>query len=351
MSGFEIGIQLHLPTFGTASVPNIVAFGRAAHAGGVGQIWMTDNLCSRNPYVVLTALAASIPIKLGTAVTVQYFRSPVDVADSVAAITELMGGREFSLGLGRGNRTTPRYVSVIRPISMLRETAQSLAQLLNGESVCFADYPNVARYFNLQPTASFRLPFASQSPVRLYCGANGPRGLAVGGAHMDGIIFGGTFQAVTQMGHMERLLRIVEHAAADAGRVALPKVAEIKLSVARDGYAAREFVRHSVARRIVALREEGYTDDDYRKLAIEPADIDRLVESERRGGDFDPALVTDAMIDALFVSGSPAACREKMVQIAAMAERHGYGQLMFSELGPDVHEGLRLLCDEVLPSL
>jgi len=106
-----------------------------AHAGGISQIWVTDNLRSRNPFVVLTALAANVPLKLGTAVTVQYFRNPVDVADSVAAITELMDGREFGLGLARGNRHTSQFVQVVKPISMLREMAKSIQRLLAGEAV------------------------------------------------------------------------------------------------------------------------------------------------------------------------------------------------------------------------
>ena len=203
-SEFEIGIQLHLPTFGKASLTDIVRLGRIAHAGGISQVWVTDNLRSRNPYVVLTALAGSVPLKLGTAVTVQYFRSPVDIADSVAAITDLMDGREFSLGLARGNRSTPRFVNVVKPVTMLRETAQSLRRLLNGEAVHFADYPAVASYFNLKPEVSFALNFRPKSPVLLYCGSNGPRGLAIGGASMDGIIFGGTFQAVARAGHVGR---------------------------------------------------------------------------------------------------------------------------------------------------
>ena len=317
----------------------------------MSQIWVTDNLRSRNPYVVLAALAGSVPLKLGSAVTVQYFRNPVDVADSVAAITELMEGREFGLGIARGNRNTPRFVKVVKPVTMLRETAQSIQRLLKGEAVRFADYPAVASYFNLMPDASFQLGFAPSSPVLLYCGGNGPRALAVGGAYMDGIIFGGTFKAVAASGHMDALVQIADHAAMEAGRAPLRKVAEIKLSVASDGRAAREFVKHSVARRIVALREEGYSDDDYRKLEIDPSDIDRLQTSERRSGDFDLALVNDAMIDALFVTGTPAECREKLAQVTATARHHGFQQLMFSELGPDLDQGLRLLCDEILPSL
>jgi len=351
---FEIGIQLHLPTFRHTTLPQFVDFGRTAHAGGVSQLWATDNLRSRNQFVVLAALAGSVPLKLGTAVTVQYFRNPVDVADSVAAITELMDGREFGLGLARGNRTTHSYVNVVKPISMLRETAESVRRLLAGEAVKFADYPTVASYFNLVPDASFKLNFLPKSPVLLYCGGNGPKALAVGGACMDGILFGGTFQSVVRAGHMGELLQVAEQAAVETGRgLALRKVAEIKLSVAQDGRVAREFAKHSVAGRVVSLREGGYNDDDYRKLGIAPADVDRLQEAEKISGDVSahPELVTDAMIDAIFVAGDPAHCREKMIEVCAMARTYGFQQLMFSELGPDLKQGLRLLCDEILPFL
>lgn len=349
---FEIGIQLHLPTFRHTTLPDFVDFGRMAHAGGVSQLWVTDNLRSRSQFVVLTALAGSAPLKLGTAVTVQYFRNPVDVADSVAAITELMDGREFGLGLARGNRNTSRYVQVVKPISMLRETAKSVRRLLAGEAVKFADYPTVASYFNLVPEAPFQLSFLPKSPVLLYCGGNGPKALAVGGACMDGILFGGTFQSEVRAGHMAELLQAAEHAAAGRG-IALRKVAEIKLSVARDGRAAREFTKHSVAGRIVSLRERGFNDDDYRRLGIAPADVDQLQQAEKSSGDVSahPELVTDAMIDAIFVAGDTAHCREKMIEVCAMARTHGYQQLMFSELGPDLKQGLRLLCDVILPSL
>ncbi len=56
--------------------------------------------------MVLAALSGSLKIKLGTAITVQYFRNPVDLADMVASLSELMEGRELSIGLGFGNPRT-----------------------------------------------------------------------------------------------------------------------------------------------------------------------------------------------------------------------------------------------------
>ena len=142
----------------------LVGLGKAAKAADVSQIWVTDNLQSRNSFVVLAALAANVPINLGTAVMVQYFRNPVDVADAAAAVSEMMDAQELSIGIARGNAGTPRFVNTVKPISMLRETAQSLARLLAGDAVQFNDYPTIASYFNFAPDASFQLNFGPKTP-------------------------------------------------------------------------------------------------------------------------------------------------------------------------------------------
>src|SRR5579859_4514045 len=103
----EAGLQLHLPSYRDLSLQQLREMANIAHGGGIQQLWVTDNLQSRNAFVVLSMLAA-LPVKLGTAVLVQYFRSPVDVADALATVSELMQGSELCVGLSRGNPGTPR---------------------------------------------------------------------------------------------------------------------------------------------------------------------------------------------------------------------------------------------------
>ena len=348
----EAGIQLHLPTFKDYSLPALIDMARAGQADGLDQIWVTDNLQHRNPFVVLTALARAVPIKLGTAVMVQYFRNPLEAANAVATVSELTDGRELSIGIARGNTNTPRWIQTPKPISALRETARSLRALLNGETVYFRDYPTIASYFNLVPDAPFKLELSPRTPVRLYCGGNGPLSLEVGGRYMDGIVFGSTVMAAARTGRLSKLLDIADEAATEAGRPEpLRKVAEIKISLAPNRAVAREFVKSSVGSRMRSFRRRGYTDDDFRKLDIEPADVDRLEAADRNGAaraDLAP-LVTDAMIDSIFVAGDPASCREQMQAVCATARAHGFHQLMFSELGPDAPAALKLLTDEILP--
>ena len=369
MPALEAGIQFHLPTYAHVPLPHMVDLAKEAEAKGVSQFWVTDNLRSRNTFVTLAAMASNLKVKLGTAVTVQYFRNPVDLADMIATLSELMDGRELSIGLGRGNPRTPTLIRTPRPVSMLRETAQSLRRLLSGEGVCFAEYPNILSYFNFNPEATFRLNFSPGSPVLLYCGSNGPLGMAVGGENMDGLIFGGHYVAALRTGRVPNLLETFDNAAsrgrqetaAAQGTTAstastastTPKVAEIKISLSRDPLAAREWVKESAGHRVLNMYRGGYTTEDIQKLGVALADMERLDAAEKKGASESAfnGLVTDSMIDAIFIAGTPGDCLERMLEVRDIAREQGFGQLMFSELGPDLDEAMTLLCDEVIPSL
>ena len=353
MANLEIGIQFHLPTYAHVPLPHLIELAKQAEAKGVNQLWATDNLRSRNPFVVLAAFACNLKIKLGTAVTVQYFRNPVDLADMVASISELMEGREFSVGLGFGNPRTHNFVETPKPISMLRETSQSLRRLLDGDSVCFADYPTLLKYFNFNPEGVFKLNFEPKSPVLQYCGSNGPLGLAVGGENMDGLIFGGHYMAALRTGRVPEMLQTFDAARQSGKGSDGPKIAEIKISLSNDRGAAREFVKESAGYRILNMYRQGYTHEDIQNLGVRLEDADQLDQAEKSGvteAELDD-LVTDDMIDAIFIAGTPQECVERMIEVQKIAEGQGFQQLMFSELGPDIDEALSLLCDEIIPAL
>jgi alkanesulfonate monooxygenase SsuD/methylene tetrahydromethanopterin reductase-like flavin-dependent oxidoreductase (luciferase family) len=346
----EAGLQLHLPSYRHVSLNHLLELSQRSHAAGIDQLWVTDNLQSRNAFVVLTALASRLPVRLGTAVIVQYFRSPLDLADAVGAIAELMDGRELSLGISRGNPNTPGLIRSVKPVTFLRETALALRRLLDCETVQFRDYPVLAEYFNLQPERPFRLNFQPGGAIRLYGGGNAPLSLRVGGETMSGIVFGWTFLAAARAGRLEPLLTTFTDA---GGSSSAPKIAEIKLYVDRDDARARESCRVATAGRILGLFQRGYSAEEYARLGIPGDDIERLFAAAQAGvsGAALAELVTDPMIDALFVAGDPARCREQLQQVSAVARAHGFTQIMFSELAHDVDAGIQLLCDEILPSV
>jgi alkanesulfonate monooxygenase SsuD/methylene tetrahydromethanopterin reductase-like flavin-dependent oxidoreductase (luciferase family) len=352
----DVGLQFHLPSHPGVDVPQIVELAREAAGGGVGQLWVTDNLRSRNAFVVLASLAASgLPARLGTAIMVQYFRNPVDAADALAAITELMSGDELSVGIGRGNVRTSRFVETPKPLSMMRETARGLRALFAGEELAADDHPALAEYFHYAPDARFRLAFAPAKPIRLYCGGDGPRSLAIGGEFMDGLLCGTTFRPIAAMGQLAAHLQFFDDAAARVGKAGrTTKVAEIKISLSRDAAMSREFARRGVGSRVLGLRWRGYGADDIGRLGISAGEVDRLERRKQTTGGASEELadlVTDAMIDAFYVAGDLGYCRERVIEIGETASAHGIEQIVFSGIAADLPDGVRLLCDEIVPVL
>jgi Coenzyme F420-dependent N5,N10-methylene tetrahydromethanopterin reductase and related flavin-dependent oxidoreductases len=105
----EIGIHYPLHVLNRYSLPELIGLAETAWRTmgqfGFSQVWTNDNLEYRSVLASSAAIVARLPVKLGTAVTVPYFRNPVDLAMAFATISELMDGREISLGLGPGSRS------------------------------------------------------------------------------------------------------------------------------------------------------------------------------------------------------------------------------------------------------
>jgi alkanesulfonate monooxygenase SsuD/methylene tetrahydromethanopterin reductase-like flavin-dependent oxidoreductase (luciferase family) len=353
----EAGVQLHLPSYMERSLPELTRIGITAAETGFDQVWLTDNPECRSTFVVLAVLAPAVRVKLGTAIMAQYLRSPVEAARGLLTVSELMDGRELSVGVGTGNPTSSRFISMPKPVGFMRETACSLRQLLAGEEIELDSYPLLQEYFQFAPGARVRVPVADTGPITLFGGGNGPRGLALAGELMDGLIFGWTTKLNATLGRVDSKLGIVGQAAAASGRgTAFRRVTELKISVARDHAAARQFVRDnpSCARRTLGLRKRGYTDQELEQLGISPADVDALERAWQAGGNFADFsdLVTDEMIDASYVAGDPAYCAERVAAFAKEVVRpSGFDQVIFSELGPDPVAAVELIAEAVVPAL
>lgn len=260
-----------------------------------------------------------------------------------------MTGSELSIGIGHGSPHRHHQVRGAKPIALMRETAQCLALLLSGEPVRFNAYPTLAAYFNLAGDYAFRLQSNSSVPKLIYGGGNGPKSLIVAGEEMDGVIFGGTLLAAATTGKLGTLLSVADDAASKRDTPKkLRKIAELKVSVARHAPTAREFAKESVAHFVPSLPQRGYTDADLSMLGIEPDTVAALAGAIARGANA-ADFATPEMIDAIFIAGSPESCRQRMQETAAMVRRHGFDQVMFSELGPNLEESLELLTSHFLP--
>jgi len=349
----ELGLQFTIHIANQYSVPELVRLAQLAHDKGFQQVWVNDNLTQRNIFVVLAAMAAQVPLKLGTAILVPYFRNPVDIADSLAAISELTEGREFSVGIARGDLAQAGHqVELQKPLTTVRETVSSVKALLAGQAVAFRDYPHIASYFHLNPDWEFRLGFSAKGPVRFYSGGNGPKILEIAGAIMDGVLVGGFYIPLLRTGRLAGLMQLARDAAARAQPEKKTfDICELNVSISRDRDRALAFAKPYVTHMLLVLELMRFTEDEFRAINIEPKLVKSLKESFDGGATVHDAskLVPDDAVSCCFVAGRPEECRDQIAALLDEAEQSGIGQVALAKLGPDYDDAITLLRDEVLP--
>ena len=352
----RFGLQLHLPTFGDLSVTELTTMVGRAKDGGIEQVWVTDNLGARHPFVVLAAIATKVPIDIGTAVMVQYLRSPLEAASAIATVNEMLEGRRLDIALGAGNPFTSSIIYRPRPVAFMKETALCLRAALTGETVNLDSYPLLQEYFRLASGASCRMDVRAGASVGIHGGANGPLGLSLAGSHLDGVVIGWTFLPAMRIGKLSQMTEVVAHAAANAGRSdVVRKVGEVKVAVTSTHREARDWVRskkESVGMRCVSLRRRGYSNEDFVGLEIDPGVVDALERDLTESGNLRATqhLVTETMVESCFIAGDVAYCQEKLSSVIDKAQSLQFDQIVFSELGPNPTQSLDLLLDHLLPA-
>lgn len=348
----EIGLQFTIHIAHHYTVPDLVRLAGVAHRHGFDQVWVNDNLTYRNLFVVLAAMAATVPIKLGTAIVVPYFRNPVDMADTIAAMTELMDGREFSIGIARGaDVIAGKQVDALKPLTTIRETVSSVNALLAGDTVTFRDYPHLAAYFHLNPDWEFKLGFTPKAPVRFYSGGGGPKNLKIAGEIMDGILIGGYYIPLALSGRLEGMLGPSRDIAAQSqpGKKTFD-TCELNVSISQDRDRALQFAKPYVSHILPTLRIMGFSDDELHAMGVEPGLVDTVEEAFANGATVPQVtkLIPDEAVKSCFVAGRPEECRDQIFELMEEAERLGFGQVCFAKLGPDYEEAITLLRERVL---
>jgi alkanesulfonate monooxygenase SsuD/methylene tetrahydromethanopterin reductase-like flavin-dependent oxidoreductase (luciferase family) len=351
----EVGLQFTTHLARHYTVPQWVELAEYAQRNGFSQLWINDNLGHRNIFVLLTAIASRVPIKLGTAILVPYFRNPIDTADAFASLSELMGGREISVGIARGDYAQAgNQIHMVKPIGMVKETVECLKTLFRGDTVQYADYPVLSEFFNLRSHSSIQLGFEPKSPIRFYCGGNGPRIMEIAGRVMDGVLIGGFFIPLVRSGKLGGLLEKTERGRQDAGRqITIKKVCEINISVSSDYEKARNFPKRYIAHMLVVLEAMGFSQEEFSALGVDRETVIQIKEAFEAGGTIEQvsALISDAMVDIGFIAGTPRDCIKPLEEMCAYAQEYGFDQICLAKLGPDYEEAITILSRDLLPSI
>jgi alkanesulfonate monooxygenase SsuD/methylene tetrahydromethanopterin reductase-like flavin-dependent oxidoreductase (luciferase family) len=315
---------------------------------GFSQVWTNDNLEYRSVLASSAAIVARLPVKLGTAVTVPYFRNPVDLAMAFATISELTDGREISLGLGPGSRSILTHqVERVKPLAIMAELATALRTLFAGATLRTSEIPVLAAYFHMN-AEQYALRFKTQSPIRLYYGPSLLKSAVLDliARHFDGVIL----QTLYGIADMEASLARLQSARSRSVLAEpLRKVMLLNASVSRDGQAARQH-----AKRFVSHIASGWPDEVLKAKGIDPQAIQpvRQAYAENRGVDYAVALTPDQAVDRLIIAGTPAQCTERIAEMFSLAARDEFTQITLGvPLGPDIPEVIDLWGKEILPAL
>ena len=297
-------------------------------AEGVARVWLIDSQLAMKDVYAGLALAALHTRRawLGTGVTNAVTRHPTVTASSIAAISELSGGRAV-LGVGAGDSAV--YGIGARP-SKVDEVEAALrfwrAVLKGGEGEWEG--------------RSYRLPHLA-APVPIYLAVSQPRMCALAGRLADGAIVMGP----STPAFVRRQVGWIEQGIEEAGRRRQDVDVCLLTTLSERVADVRSWA--STEARLIA---------DFKEL---PQGLEPFAEEIRRAKeeyDFSQHLsvhaghqgaVSDALARALAVAGPPEECAARLREL----EAQGADGFIFPLLGGGRRERLRFLKEGVLARL
>jgi len=270
---------------------------RAAERAGLGSVWVIEDYFQPGAYALAaTAAAVTERVVVGLGVVNPFTRHPALVAMETAALAGMAPGRVV-LGLGSSNRSwieTQMAIPFKTPLRGLAEGLAIVRRLLDGERVSFTGEVFSVHDVELETPPPARVP--------IVLGVKGPRALALAAEVGDGVLC----SVLTSPGHVRR----VRATTAGAGRD-FKVVAYVPLAVADDAAEARASMRPLVARYLGALHGQSILDDAGLGAARTQPFREALV-----AGRLAADLVTDAIMDAVAIAGTPAQCRAALARWA-----------------------------------
>ncbi len=271
----------------------LLDYGRLADEGGYESFWVPESWGS-DAVSLLGALAATTRrVRLATGIINVFSRTPALIAQTVATLDELSGGRMI-LGLGTsGPNVVERWhgLAFDRPLGRTREVVSTVRRLLAGERL-----------------NGFALGMAPVRPrVPIYLATFKPQALRLTGEIADGWL-----PTNLSLAHLPGMRKEIEAGARAAGRDAgsIDVAALVHAAVTDHGEDARALAARHLAYYVGGMgtfyfelmQAYGFGEEAVRIRA-------RWTAGDREGA---AREVSAAMLDALSVTGSAADCRDAL---------------------------------------
>lgn len=283
----------------------LVAYGISLEAAGFDSVWHEEIF--RDPFVPLAAIAVgTTELRLGTAVST-WARSPVASALIAANLDQLSGGR-YTHGIGTGPPAWNEQFHGIKyekPRSRLRDYVGATRAAWTAHSGRVVDFES--EFFSLERYSRPVLQERDEIPV--YLAAVQPNMLKLAGAIADGVIM----NVLTTSRYYEDVgFPNLIAGARSAGRdpADLHRAALVTVAVDDDERLAIRRAKHQIA---------FFAQIPYFEAILGPFGFWEPTEALREAAARDDVkgmldAVTDEMVAALTVAGTPEQCRRQLAR-------------------------------------
>jgi alkanesulfonate monooxygenase SsuD/methylene tetrahydromethanopterin reductase-like flavin-dependent oxidoreductase (luciferase family) len=272
---------------------------RAAERAGLGSVWIMEDYFRPGAYALAAAaVAVSERSVIGLGVVNPYTRHPALVAMETAALAAIAPGRVV-LGLGSSNRhwiEQQMGIPFKTPLRGLRESVEIVRRLLDGERVTYTGELFAVNNVALEAPPPLRVP--------IMLGVKGPRALALAAEIADGV----QCSILASPAHVQRVRDSTARARGD-----FKVIAYVPVAVADDGARARAWTRPLVGFYLGLLHGQSILEDAGIRAARTQPFREAFVAGRAAAAD----LVTDDLLDAVAIAGTPAQCRMALARWAA----------------------------------
>jgi probable F420-dependent oxidoreductase len=268
---------------------------------GFDSAWVAEGHGGDQFAVLAAAAVRTSRIILGTSISSVFVRTAPTIAMAASTVAEISGGR-FILGLGSSHKAQvePEHsVTYTKPLTRTRETVAIVRELLRSGRVTFEG--QTIRIENFDFWYAPR-----QRDVPVYLSAVFAKGIALCGEVADGIILTrSTLKTAARV--RAQLAAAARGAGRDPDRIELTTL--LPTSVGETREAALAALRPGLAFYLGFFPR-------YNRMMAEhgfPDEAAAIAEAWKRGDTKGAErLVSDAMIDATSIAGTPEQCRAKI---------------------------------------
>jgi 5,10-methylenetetrahydromethanopterin reductase len=321
--------RIHVGILPNRPVAAIAEIAELAEELGFAGIWVADSQSIfRDAFAALTLSAARTrTLSLATAVTNPVTRHPATIACSFATLNELSGGRAI-LGIGVGESSVETLSLRPARLASLERAALVLRGLMAGDEVEWDG-------------ARIRMSWSGQA-VPIVFASSGPRSLETAGRVADGVLF--------QVGAEPAMVRYAfEHIDRGAAGRRVTRYMRLACAVGHDRDAARRATAGYVAAAAGTIFRSAPAE------ALDPKLLQDIWTMKERYDYYEHTsttaahaeLVTERIIDAVAVAGTPAEVIRRLRGLSAL----GVDEFVLTVTTPQPAATLRLLAEEVLPHL